>query len=1411
MDKIDWNTAAGLIDFSGKQAVSESLAQQQLQGAVALHNMLASEDGVAYLADEVGMGKTYIALGVVALMRRFQPGLRVLYLLPKNNVRDKWQKDYLSFIDKNYLLHDGVVKGFGNAPAAPFRLCETLPHLVQAAATNSARDYFICTSAFSLSLGDTRAELADALEKFRHALPQYAVDVDLLTQELERNKGDDAALPDLKSRVKRCWAAALNAILPRFDLVVVDEAHNYRRGIDSSDRNRLLATVLGTQADDQQPSTPRVTRLLLLSATPFDRDIEQLRRQLQLFGKQHALKLAAGASWEEVHAALAPFMVRRLNSLTFGETVHTRNMYRAEHRSGKDAEIKLGLHQQLFAALMQKKVSESLHENNNGKFELGMLASFESYLPSNKNQPVLFDGAEERRATPGDGDAADRGVVEWLVNDYNKQFGQFPPHPKMDDVAGRAGDAAFAYNKKQLIFARRVGSVGELKAKLEDHYNRWIGDYIATDGEVAHWYGVYKDLARRRESGRLDDEQDGDNANISSFFAWFYRGANDLLAQAGSGLQPTPANYRNTLTESAMFATNWSTLPGMPAPESVDFTVLSRLPSLPANPKRAQFFERGQHAYLRAVASGESAAALVASRILALAFDDVGSTAGPVDRAALVEEIGQKPIWDVLRDSTSPLSELGRDWSSATFDLMAGGDAAAAEQAIRHVLVHHRLAAAVCRLDHPFIDLYALRASRGKSDSEDSADDKLIKAFAQRLLEQSERPHAFSSFVILRDLAANLELLLKQNFEYAMSKRASELTVYLTRQLQPLSPVLGATGANSDSRSAIARKFRMPGYPRVLVSTDVFQEGEDLHTFCDSVIHYGISASPIALEQKVGRVDRIASLSHRNMAGAGNAPQAHFIQVRFPHIRESLEFLQVRQAARNLNQFLLSMNRIGDATPQPKPLIDIGQQLQDASPIEAPLMTMLESPFSIPANAFEGVDRRVQVAREQHAFEARVAHGKRIVERQLTEKTAHPVALAASADGLAWQGPEGQRVALRGAKGMPHLLLSVSMLDLAPLDLARADGAAAPSYLSDLQTNPLARLQLASDHDKHLAPGLQRNAEIYAGAADILSALEVKDVYLRVTDPAWQGDAPIAAMPDIASLMRGLYGQQGAYRIAAGSGQALVFHFDLEQRQQEVQWQVSGNYVVFTAQVLSAEQTTELASSKGKLVANTLERNFAFDMVDFHISADLALAVRALHPLGHLDHEELAFTATLVASEADRLRQIMFADPLSDGDEDAPTLVRRENGWRIWAEDNHVMCKIREILADGPLSADNLIKKMGHALGYQRVTAPLASALEGVLLAAARRKITVRDGGIVYLATRSISEYEDEDLSTQYLAALRKQGTGWVEQDQVMRAFAHRLGFLRAGSAIRERGEVQIRKLRRAKVVTISGQEIRLC
>ena len=51
---------------------AHSQASSQLEGAVALHNILEREH-VAYLADEVGLGKTYVALATMALYRHLDP------------------------------------------------------------------------------------------------------------------------------------------------------------------------------------------------------------------------------------------------------------------------------------------------------------------------------------------------------------------------------------------------------------------------------------------------------------------------------------------------------------------------------------------------------------------------------------------------------------------------------------------------------------------------------------------------------------------------------------------------------------------------------------------------------------------------------------------------------------------------------------------------------------------------------------------------------------------------------------------------------------------------------------------------------------------------------------------------------------------------------------------------------------------------------------------------------------------------------------------------------------------------------------------------------------------------------------------------------------------------------------------
>ena len=75
---IDLKTAAELIDFSTRIG-SGPRAMEQLEGSVALYNILEQRN-VAYLADEVGMGKTYVALGTLALFRHFNPAFRVLDL-----------------------------------------------------------------------------------------------------------------------------------------------------------------------------------------------------------------------------------------------------------------------------------------------------------------------------------------------------------------------------------------------------------------------------------------------------------------------------------------------------------------------------------------------------------------------------------------------------------------------------------------------------------------------------------------------------------------------------------------------------------------------------------------------------------------------------------------------------------------------------------------------------------------------------------------------------------------------------------------------------------------------------------------------------------------------------------------------------------------------------------------------------------------------------------------------------------------------------------------------------------------------------------------------------------------------------------------------------------------------------------
>ncbi len=269
---LDLDTAGEILDFTGGDKKLDYLHSIQINGAVALHNMIANPDiGIGYAADEVGMGKTYVALGVVALLRYFNPSLRVLYICPSKNVQEKWyRKEYPTFIRNNVRVSHYRVRTLDGRTAVPATSCNSMHELLNAASSQYCVDVFVRMSVFSLPLMDNETQWQRKLEELRKLVPGVEIPPRVIS----------------KATVKDQYAATLNCVLPTFDLVVIDEAHNFKHDFESSDRNRVLSAILGCREGSRNK---RVRHALLLSATPYDRNIEHLRNQLRLVGHERLL------------------------------------------------------------------------------------------------------------------------------------------------------------------------------------------------------------------------------------------------------------------------------------------------------------------------------------------------------------------------------------------------------------------------------------------------------------------------------------------------------------------------------------------------------------------------------------------------------------------------------------------------------------------------------------------------------------------------------------------------------------------------------------------------------------------------------------------------------------------------------------------------------------------------------------------------------------------------------------------------------------------------------------------------------------------------------------------------------------------------------------------------------------------
>jgi hypothetical protein len=220
---------------------------------------------------------------------------------------------------------------------------------------------------------------------------------------------------------------------------------------------------------------------------------EHVWNQLDVFGLAKNFQGLRDTSLreDEKKEVAARFLVRRVTTIRVGGVDWTKNQYRREWRRGgvHEHDEPIGVpddRQRLIVALVQKKVAELLgSEKFNMSFQVGMLASFESFLETAR----LKRDEDEREGNFDDADQTDdirdevlraearEGIdvrdINRLTKHYRDTFGKEMPHPKMDALV-ESLKTAWTAGRKALVFVRRVKSVDELKRKLDEKYDEWL-------------------------------------------------------------------------------------------------------------------------------------------------------------------------------------------------------------------------------------------------------------------------------------------------------------------------------------------------------------------------------------------------------------------------------------------------------------------------------------------------------------------------------------------------------------------------------------------------------------------------------------------------------------------------------------------------------------------------------------------------------------------------------------------------------------------------------------------------------------------------------------------------------------------------------------------------------------------------
>jgi hypothetical protein len=881
----------GFLDL-GARAVADGvpLPEVERQEATVLRAlaMLDERPGVV-LADEVGMGKTYEALGVIAAVLRGKPEARAVILTPGPDLTTKWLKELRRFEDGKKKLHDfqgryqpvdslaGLVTTLRDtaivvAPVSIFsgkRGAEVQAHLIWLWAKWKGLHGNTLAAIFRRFRGGQFAEVPDFSDRAFLDLATLSELKPHLARAFQGEKGDEISLEPLYAQlgaevfgnddaIRRALDLAryrlIRALLPSIDLLVLDEAHKLKNA-DTVRARGVTHTFEG-----------RFHKALFLTATPFQLDVSELRQVFSVFALATTAPRDLAAQVDGLFAAIDRYKeaYRAFEEVWFRADPDVAERFRAafeadpalsspiEDPSVRDIAAKV----RALLALKRDTIEPA--------FRAWMIRS----LREDKRQ---YRNHARSRRIPEAGAALPFLVYERFLAELFRQ-GQRTHKAAVEinmvSSYGAACEGALLADEGAPRFSGDLGAyrdllrdvVGELRGDGTEHPKMTFvlkdaldaadrGEKtlvfcarIATLTDLARdldaewerrvlekWRKVYPDAAVGDIFDREEDgkRERGRHGRLQRRF----HAARDALYLA----------LRERYAQSILLLQDWP---------------LERLPAIVAE----------ANTRLRRVRTQGVAAKNLDYRIAKRCLEQAAAAIWKDEEPGVAADY-EEPLRQILDDR---FVELGLDLEEDDLEGFEKGDEIPSwtitEEVAKLVLSPSRglwtyLSGGLEGLDFPTRVRMVERLSRYLTYKQVTFLPELLLAAKEAGLDVEE--------IESRALLAFMDGFWAKGGRPWIQRLNAFLHYFADRDSNEQREILDgpiATGdfvrhteKAGDSRERLRIAFNAPLYPMVLIANEVMQEGLDLHRSCRRIVHHDLAWNPAQLEQRVGRIDRIGS------------------------------------------------------------------------------------------------------------------------------------------------------------------------------------------------------------------------------------------------------------------------------------------------------------------------------------------------------------------------------------------------------------------------------------------------------------------------------------------------------------------------------------------------------------------------